>query len=377
MHFSLLVLVLATLLALPVAAQQPLELELVGEVQFGVDPRYNTGGSDVWGYTAPDGSEYAIMGILNGVAIVAVPSLDIVDIIPGPKEDDPYYHRDMVVHGDMLYVVAENTGTNEGLQIIDLGGLPESARLVTTYATDAHVRSHNLDVDAVTGMLYVLAQDYTGVRIVDASDPERPRDVGFVPAPDLHDIHARGDTLWVAEGRSPTFAIWDVADPQNPRQIVQMQVPKSGYVHNIWPTDDGRHVVTTEETLDKTVKVWDVSDPEDVELVGEYLGANRLAHNAHVRGDLVFLSHYAAGVTVIDISDPTAPVEVARYDTYPASDSSNFVGTWGAFPYTAGGYLYASDLEGKLTVLRVKHTTSSALPPERSEPLQERQGTPK
>lgn len=361
---------LALLIALPCTAQ-PVELELVGEVELGVDPRYNTGGSDVWGYTAPDGSEYAIMGVLNGTAIVSVPDLDVLHIIPGPKEDDRYYHRDLKTHGHYLYVVAENTGTNEGLQVIDLSGLPERAELVTVYAPEGKVRSHNLGVDAETGLLYILAEDYTGVRIVDASDPRAPQDVGFIPTPDVHDVYARGGTAYIAEGRSPTFTLWDTTDPANPEQITQMSVPNAGYVHNIWPSDDGRLVLTTEETVGKTVKVWDLSDADDPELVGEYLGASGLAHNVHVKGDLAYISHYTAGLTVVDVSDPANPVEVARHDTYPASDSSGFAGTWGAFPYTRGGYVYASDLEGKLTVLRVKSTETSALPP-RNEPWERR-----
>ncbi len=358
------------LVASSAAAQQPIELELVGDVQFGVDPRFNSGGSDVWGYTAPDGSEYAIMGILNGVAIVSVPDLEILHIIPGPQNDDQYYHRDMKTHGHYLYVVSENTGTNEGLQIIDLSGLPVKAELVTVYAPEGNVRSHNLTVDPATGLLYVLAQDYTGARIVDASDPKAPKDIGFIETPNIHDVYAIRDTVYVAEGTSPTFSVFDVKDKQSPRLITRMQVPNSGYVHNIWPTENGRYAVTTEETVGKTVKVWDLQDPDDPELVGEYLGNNKLAHNAQVLGNRVFLSHYAAGLTVVDISDPAHPVEVARYDTYPASDSSNFVGTWGAFPYTKGGYVYASDLEGKLTVLRVKGKESSALPV-RDEPWRE------
>ena len=33
---------------------------------------YPTRGNDVWGYTAPDSQEYAILGVLDGVAIVNV-----------------------------------------------------------------------------------------------------------------------------------------------------------------------------------------------------------------------------------------------------------------------------------------------------------------
>lgn len=346
-----LVLLLAFLLAGPCAAQD-LALDLVGTVSFPATGSGN-GTSDVWGYTSPDGSEYAIVGVLDGTAIVSVPELEVLHTIPGPQQNDFYFHRDMVVYGSMLYVVSECTGTNQGLQVIDLGGLPENAELVTTVAPPGNVRSHNMDVDAVTGYAYVLAQNYGGVRILDLADPADPQEIGFVPLPNGHDVHARGDTLYVAEGFQPTFSIWDVSDKQDPHLLARQVVPASGYVHNIWPSDDGRYVVTTEETQNKTVKVWDVSDLDDVELVGEYLGANGLAHNAHVMGDLVVLSHYGAGVTVVDISDPANPVEVDRYDTTPDSDAGGFFGTWGAYPYSPNGYVYASDFDGTLTVLRM------------------------
>ena len=352
-RFASFVLFLA--LAAPSLAQ-PVTLDLVGTVQFPASGAGN-GTSDVWGYVAPDGSEYAIVGVLDGTAIVSVPDLDVLHTIPGPTAGDFYYHRDMVVYGSALYVVAEMTGTNEGLQVIDLGGLPDTATLVTAITAPGQVRSHNMDVDAVTGYAYVLSSNASSVRIFDLADPLAPAEVGLLDLPNVHDIHARGDTLWVAEGYEPTFSVWDMTDKQSPVLLARQPVPNSGYVHNIWPSDDGQYAVTTEETSDKTVKVWDVSDLDDIDLVGEYLGDNGLAHNAHVLGDLVVLSHYRAGVTVVDISNPASPVEVADYDTTPESDAGGFYGTWGAWPYSPSGYVYASDFDGVLTVLRLDSGT--------------------
>ena len=349
-----LLLILCT--ATPCAAQ-PVTLDLVGEVTSFAATSQGNGTSDVWGHVAPDGSEYAIIGVLDGTAIVSVPDLEVLHTIPGPTLNDFYYHRDMVVYQNVLYVVAEMTGTNQGIQVIDLRGLPDSAELVTTVTTSTNVRSHNLDVDAETGFLYVLSQNYKAVRILDLADPLDPQEIGSITLPDGHDMHARGDTLYVAEGFRPTFSIWDVSDKKAPELLARQTIPNAGYVHNIWPSDDGRYVVTTEETQDKTVKVWDITDLGDIELVGEYLGENGLAHNAQVMGDLVVLSHYSAGVTVVDISDPTNPVEVADYDTTPSSDAGGFFGTWGAWPYSPSGYVYGSDFDGKLTVLRLNRGT--------------------
>ena len=77
-----LVSLLAFVAALPCAAQN-FTLDLVGEVDFPATSSGN-GTSDVWGYTAPDGAEYAIVGVRDGTAIVSVPDLEILHTIPGP-----------------------------------------------------------------------------------------------------------------------------------------------------------------------------------------------------------------------------------------------------------------------------------------------------
>ena len=105
--------------------------------------------------------------------------------------------------------------------------------------------------------------------------------------------------------------------------------------------------------------MWDVSDLDNPELVGEWLGANRIAHNALVRGGYAFLSHYTAGVYVLDISDPANPTEVAHHDTYPKHDDVAMDGNWGVTLPSPGGYVYASDGTGQLTVLRWTPPTDS------------------
>lgn len=349
--------------ASPAVAQS---LDFVGVVELPTMPRPATeddygvgipdvvGGSDVWAYTAPDGAEYALMGDVEGVSVVAIPSLQVVAHIDGPTEDDMFFHRDIKTFGHYAYIVTENYGRSEGLQVVDLSGLPERATEVAVVRgeDDRLVSSHNLSIDVARGHAYVLNSSNNGIVMLSLADPTTPAEVGFLPIADLHDVYARHDTLWVAEGREPTFSMWDVADKANPRLISRVTVPAAGYVHNIWPTDDGRYALTTEETADKSVKVWDLADPDNPQLVGEWLGASRLAHNVHVQGGYAFISHYAAGVYVLSLADPAAPAEVAHHDAYPTNDDAAFYGTWGTTPPSPGGYVYGSNLEGQLTVLR-------------------------
>jgi choice-of-anchor B domain-containing protein len=331
-------------------------LELIGELQFPVDTSMapnGSGGSDVWAYTAPDGSEYALMGVLDGVAVVAVPSMEVVGHIPGPTLEDAWYHRDIKTRGHHAFITAENLGENEGLIVADLSGLPERVEVVAVAGGEL-VSSHNLSVDVATGYAYVMNSSNNAVQIVDIREPESPEVVGTVVTGDLHDVYARNDTLWVAEGTQGTFSIWNVSDKAAPLMLTRVTIPNAGYIHNIWPSEDADLAITTEETQDHTVKVWDTSDFDNITLVGQYIAPNGLAHNAHVDGRYVFISHYSAGVAVIDIADPANPVEVARHDTYPANDDGGFHGNWGTIPPTPGGYVYGSDIDGRLTVLRFR-----------------------
>ena len=326
-------------------------LEFLGQLWF--DSYYSgsdtSGGSDVWGYTTPEGEEYAIMGVYEGVAVIRAIDLEVIDIIPGPQQNDYWFHRDIKTYGHYAYVTNEMYGTNEGLMILDLQYLPDSVRFVGSYDISPDIRSHNLSIDVATGFAYI--EESNGWLILDLADPENPIDVGIISAPG-HDIMVRNDTAYVAEGWGSIFSIWDVTSKAHPQELVSIASPSNGYLHNIWATEDGNYVLTTEETDNRTVKIWDISDLNNVNLVAEYLAPNDLAHNVHVEGDYAFISHYTSGVAVLDIHDPTNPVEVAVYDTYVPNDDPQFAGCWGVYPHTSNGMVFTSNIEGYLNIFQ-------------------------
>ncbi|MBD72914.1 MAG: hypothetical protein CMG42_01735 [Candidatus Marinimicrobia bacterium] len=326
-------------------------LEFLGQLWF--DSYYSgsdtSGGSDVWGYTTPEGEEYAIMGVYEGVAVIRAIDLEVIDIIPGPQQNDYWFHRDIKTYGHYAYVTNEMYGTNEGLMILDLQYLPDSVRFVGSYDISPDLRSHNLSIDVATGFAYI--EESNGWLILDLADPENPIDVGIISAPG-HDIMVRNDTAYVAEGWGSIFSIWDVTSKAHPQELVSIASPSNGYLHNIWPTEDGNYVLTTEETNNRTLKIWDISDLNNVNLVAEYLAPNDLAHNVHVEGDYAFISHYTSGVAVLDIHDPTNPVEVAVYDTYVPNDDPQFAGCWGVYPHTSNGMVFTSNIEGYLNIFQ-------------------------
>ena len=332
-------------------------LELISHLedvtQFNSNGNY--GVSDVWGYTDETGVEYAIIGYRYGTFIYDVSSDPessyLVYEIPGPSGGDSYYHRDFKTIGDYLYIVNEMYGLDEGLQIIDLSPLPESSPIkLSTYSGIA--QSHNIWIDEELELAFTQGPYPNNIHIADVSNPIFPIEVGSFSGNDginCHDIYTVNNFAYISEGWSHQYGIYDISDLNDPVRLAT--IPTYGYAHNAWVNTAGTHLITTEETAGMTIKIWDIQDLDNINLAGEYLGENNLAHNVHVKDDFVYISHYTTGLKIIDIFDPSDPIEVAAFDTYPQNDFEGYYGCWGAYPFTENGYVYASDMQNGLYIL--------------------------
>ena len=313
------------------------------------------GVSDVWGYTDEYGNEYAIVGYQFGTSILDVSTdlsspIEVANIL-GPSNGDYYYHRDYKTFGDYLYIVNEMTGPDVGMQVVDLSPLPFSSPIqLNTYSEIG--QSHNLWIDD-SGLVFIEHQSGDNIHIANLNpSPNNPTYGGTFGnlAQNCHDIYTRDNIAYISEGWSYQFGIYDFTNPSNVIQLATFGPLNGGYAHNAWLNDSGTHIVTTEETVNKTVKIWNLSNINNITLAGEYLGENGLAHNVHVKNDLVYISHYSVGIKIIDIFNPSDPIEVAAYDTYPQGNGSGYVGCWGAYPFTNNNMIFASDMQNGLHI---------------------------
>ncbi|MEZ4742649.1 MAG: choice-of-anchor B family protein [Bdellovibrionota bacterium] len=300
------------------------------------------GYNDVWGYTAPDGREYALLGVVHGTSIIDITdpaNLREVTFIPSSSST----WKDIKTYSHYAYVVNETSG---GMQIIDLSKLPESAQVVNTYT--GFSTSHNLYIDVENAMLYAEGNNALPVRMLSLADPVHPVQVGGFGV-ECHDIYVRNNVAFISEGGHGTIGIFDTSDSSNISALGRFEIPNAGYVHNSWLNEDGTILMTTEENDGKTVKLWDVSDLSDVRKLGEYLAPGKLAHNTHIKGHYAYISHYGSGLRIVDIADPSNPVEVAYYMDNN-SPRSGFKDAWGAFPFFSSGKILMSDIENGLYV---------------------------
>ena len=319
---------------------------------------YPVDAEDLWGY-AKDGKEYAILGLADATVIIDItdPSNPVeLFKVRGAKSD----WRDVKTYDHYAYIVHDRVKvgqTNDGLLIIDLEDLPNS--IETSYWTgdeDINLkRAHNVYIDE-KGFLYLLGSNHKkgGAIIADLKDnPLIPNVVGVYDSFYVHDAFVRDDILWTAEINDGTFSAVDVSDRANPIVLASQKTPRK-YTHNVWLSDDGNTLFTTDEKSAAPIAAYDVSNLNEIEELFQFRNLPEspvIPHNVYVKGDYILASMYKDGVIIADASDPENIIRIASYDTAPEMQGTGFNGCWGVYPYLPSGNIIASDISGGLFIL--------------------------
>lgn len=319
--------------------------------------------NDVWGYVDESGDEYALVGAANGISVVDISDpQNPTEVYWDPSSENSW--RDIKTYEDYAYVTTEG---NDGLLIIDLSPLPNNPIVSTTNFYDAALNwssAHNLYIDK-NGYGYIFGSDYGngGAIIYDLfTDPMNPQRVGTFDNWYIHDGVVRNDTLFAAHINDGFFTLVDVSVKSNPVVLGSHSTP-SDFSHNIWPSEDGKYVFTTDELTNSFIAAYDITDVSnitEVDRIQSSPGDGVVPHNAHVNGDYLVTSYYADGLVVHDIKNPSNMIEVARYDTYPGT-ADYTIGNWGAYPFFPSGTIIVSDIENGLFILGPQYSPAARL----------------
>jgi choice-of-anchor B domain-containing protein len=329
-------------------------------------PRQGTGISALWGYTAPNGREYALVGITGsgtggtsgGTTIVDI-TVDnaprIVTHIVGPNST----WREMKTYQQYAYVVTEANSATGGVQIIDLSRLPDTASLVTTFnytSGTRHTRqSHTISIH--DGFMYLngcAGWSPGGILIFDLrSNPVLPQYVGEYQPQYCHDSYVLRDTIYFSAINSAGGLI--IADARNKasvQTIGRIAYTGSG-THNAWVTKDRRYALTTDEigSTRHDVKVWDIRNLPSIPTATSAtftVDPTSTVHNVHVRGDYAYCAWYQGyGLQIYNITNPTAPTLAAGYRTAATSTLA-----WETYPYFPSGKIIIGDPSTGLWIFR-------------------------
>lgn len=347
--------IFAILLVGSISAQ--LNVSYVGNIGYDQDL------SDIWGYASPDGTEYAIVGVFDGVSIVSLedPS-NPTELFFFPGAGSTW--RDIKTFAGYAYVTNE---TDNGLMVIDLNGLPAAASAVDWAPNIPGLGTlssiHNIWIDEF-GYAYLPGSNLNsgGVLYVDVfTTPGEPIYVDKGPAIYSHDVFTRNNIMYSSEIYAGVFSIYDISDKNN-SQVLGSSPTEGAFTHNAWLSDDNTILYTTDEQPDSPVGSYNVSDPTDVQELDQFrpfetLGDGVIPHNVHVWEDWLIVSYYTDGCIILDGSNPTNLVEVGNFDTF-IPPSAGFSGAWGAYPYLPSGLILISDIGNGMYVLQPNYVNA-------------------
>ena len=369
-----------------------------------------------WGWTDPQtGREYALLGRSDGTAFVDV--TDPVNPVyvgrlrrPTTRTDAPASSvapsswRELKVLGSVMAVVSEAAGA--GMQTFDLTGLRAYAGTPIEFAETGRYtgfgRAHNVLVSEASGVAIATGMQGTqnantttpgagcalGLHVVSLANAAAPTFDRCYNAPALyssrgytHDaqcVRYRGpDTRYTGReicllSNERGLFVTDITDRGAIATIGSVTYPNVAYTHQAWFTDDQRHAYVDDELdeqrglVPKTrTFIVDLADLTTPIVAATYDGpSTAIDHNQYIRGRYVFQANYTAGLRVLDATTPTAPVEAAFFDAFPASDATVFEGLWNVYPYFASGTIVAGGIDEGLFVFRAPGLALSADTPD-------------
>ncbi len=158
----------------------------------------------------------------------------------------------------------------------------------------------------------------------DVSDPTTPllADSVTIDASTVNDVKVRSDgalAVVTHEGSSDGLngvTLLDLADPLHPSVITRFIQSLESGVHNAWI--DGDYLYLAVDGLFNGLSVLDITDPANPSIVASFYAGSSFLHDVYVRDGLAFLSHWDAGLVILDVGNgvaggsPTNPVEVSR-----------------------------------------------------------------
>ncbi|OGU54249.1 MAG: hypothetical protein A2V66_07490, partial [Ignavibacteria bacterium RBG_13_36_8] len=236
-----------------------------------------------------------------------------------PKEvgfyDTPGWAFDVDVVGNTAYVA----DAFAGVRIIDVSNRSHPTE---KGAYDKHVDIHNI---AVVGNTVYAGDRKYGLRVIELSNGKQPNQLGCIKLVNVPEVQTSSGDFTL-----PTFKPLNV---NSYRQLKsdQLRLPNmlsskadaekaDMHFNMVGQIGGATQAVTVVGNyayvgVGLRMEILDVSNPADIRQVGATVPFPYFVEGVAVSGTLAYLAVGDAGLRIVDISDPTHPVEVGAWDS--------------------------------------------------------------
>ena len=280
----------------------------------------------------------------------------------------------------------------EGIRIVDFSDLKQP-RQVKFVETPCGSHTHTLVPDGATTYIYVLsyplgapsescnqlpppAPGHYKISIIKfpTNDPTKAELIdpfNVAPAIGCHDVTVYPERDIAVAGCISESQVWDITDPAAPVKLATITNPEINIHHSSSFTWDGKYIILSDEyggatapggcpgDQDSTVgAMWfyNIEDPTAPVEAGHYalprtptlpeeeICTTHLYNILPMKDPKKYVAvsaYYGGGLSVVDFSDPAAPVELGYYLPRPGGTLPNM---WSAYWYN--GRIYANNHGG-------------------------------
>jgi hypothetical protein len=147
------------------------------------------------------------------------------------------------------------------------------------------------------------------MRIIDVSEDDDPREVGFYGVgSNTFDVDALGDYAYLTSEQG--MHVVDVSNPADPEEV------------GFFGTQGAATRVTVKAPLayisdrEMGLRIVDISSPSALSEIGSYLTQGEdQAYGVFVTNEYAYFAEGSQGLAILDISDPSRPVKIGSLDT--------------------------------------------------------------
>jgi hypothetical protein len=219
-----------------------------------------------------------------------------------------------------------------GLAVIDIKDESNPKRVGTYVERGTDFPGIVQDV-ALSGNYAYVAVYNLGLRVVDISDPTNPLEVAAYRSNlTANALTVSGNYLYVSDVYNALHA-FDISDPLQPQRVGGCGIRGSAGLLAV----SGNYAYVPAAGLD----VVDISNPDNPHTVGSYVSPLRIA--VALSGHYAYLASDTEGLEVIDVGDPTNPRRLGGVDTLGNAYSIAI----------SGGYAYVGDSYSGLQVIDI------------------------
>jgi hypothetical protein len=251
--------------------------------------------------------------VSEGIAYIMVADgLKIIDVSDPTNPNEIGFHsysasigisRLAAVSADIAYIVDAYLGH---LIFVDVSD-PANPIELGTYAYSNAFFAGDVAVDGQT--MYVICRQ-TGLHVVDISDLSNPIDVGLYEVWEAERMTVSDNIAYVIVGGVGPRLI-DVSNASSPTQV-GIYDEAAGIGYDVEIEDDTAYVAAG-----KHLWMIDIDDPSALDEIGHYKSSNPSwyfpsMYDVEVSGEIAYLAD--RGLYVVDVSNPSQPVELGSYD---------------------------------------------------------------